>query len=259
VVNVETTLTLPHGLTLQKDGGDTFNMMVYFQSSARVIDPQSVKVLTSGNVSYSFNVTLQLNIGEQVTFYTNWTANASEAGAYNVSLLAVGNDPMDPNFRCVQDVREVRVVEDIPVISAVAVSGSYTAPKIDAQATYLYPDRDLTVQCNASSAHGMKNVTIYYSTDQGVSWTWKAMTEQAFGEWATSLPRQADGTSLRLYVEAFSLLERSSKTRELVFQVVDLQALDVRTTTLMASTVTVVIVGCAVYLSWRRRKMNDVL
>lgn len=247
-------------MTLQKEGGDTFNVMVYFQSSARVIDPQSVKVLRSDNVSYSFNVTFQLNLGEQVTFYTNWTASASEAGAYNVSLLAVSNDPnVDPNFRSVQDVREVCVVEDVPVISAFAVSGSYSAPEIDPQATYLYPDRDIAVRCNASSAYGMKNVTVYYSTDQGVSWTWKAMTDLAAGEWATSLPRQTDGTSLRLYVAAFSLLERSSKTGELVFQIADLQALDVKTTTVIASTVAVIIVGCAVYLSWRRRKMNDVL
>jgi len=235
-------------------------MMVYFQSSARMIDPQSVMVLRSDNVSYSFNVTFQLNLGERVTFYTNWTVSASEAGAYNVSLLAVSNDPdVDPNFRSVQDVREVRVVEDVPVISASAVSGSYNAPEIDPQATYLYPDRDITVRCNASSAYGVKNVTVYYSTDQGMSWSWKAMTEQEAGEWTTLLPRQVDGTSLRVYLAAFSLLERSSKTGELVFQVADLQALDVRTTTVMASTVTVIIVGCAVYLSWRRRKINDVL
>lgn len=235
-------------------------MTVYFQSSARVIDPQNVTVLRSDNVSYSFNVTFQLNLGEQVTFYTSWTATASEAGAYNVSLLAASDDTdIDPNFRSLQDMREVLVVGDAPGISSFDVPGSYGAPEIDPRAMYLRPYRDIMVRCNASSAYGMKNVTVYYSTDQGVSWSWKAMAEQTAGEWVASLPRQADGTSLRVYVAAFSLLETSSRTVELLFQVADLQALDVMAKTIMASTVTAIIVGCVVYLSWRRRKMNDVL
>jgi hypothetical protein len=245
---------------LQKDEGDTFNMTVYFQSSVRVIDPQSVTVLRSDNVSYSFDVKLQLNLGEHVTFYTNWTAAASEAGAYNVSLSAVSDDPnMDSNFRSVQDTRQVHVVDSAPVISSLDISDSYSAPEIDPQALYIYPNRDITVRCNVSSIYGMKNVTVYYSTDQGVSWSWQAMTNQTVSEWMASLPRQADGTSLRVYVAASSLLETTSKTNQLIFQVANLQMLDVWAKTAMVSTVIAIIIGCVVYLSWRRREMIDVL
>jgi hypothetical protein len=234
--------------------------MVYFQSSVRVISPQSAMVLRSGNASYSFNVTVQLNLGEQVTFYTNWTTITSEAGAYNLSLLAVSHDAdVDPDYRSVQDFREVRVVEDVPVLSGLAVSGSYSMPQIDPQATYLNPNRGITLNCHVSSPTGTKNVTVYYSTDQGRTWTWKLMIEQVAGDWVASLPGQADGTSLRLYVVAFSLLDRSSKTGELVFLVVDLHALNARAGTLMASTAMTIILGCAVYLLWKRRRMNDFL
>jgi hypothetical protein len=235
-------------------------MTLYFQSDARLIDPQNVVVLASDNVSYSFNTTFQLNLGEQITFYTNWTARASFAGAYNVSLSAMSEDPdVDQYFRSAQDAREVRVVEDVPLISGFAVSGSYSASEIDPQGIYLYPDREIIVSCNASSASGMKNLTTYFSTDHGLTWASKVMTEVVAGEWIASLPKQADGASLRVYVIAFDLLEKSSKTGEFVFQVTDLQALDVRSKAVAASMVTTIVACCGVYLLWRRRKMDDVL
>jgi hypothetical protein len=248
-------------LTLHEDQGDTFNVTVYFQSSVRVIGPQTVTVLTSDNVSYSFDVKIQLNLGEKVTFHASWTAMASEAGAYNVSLLAFSDDPnMDSNSRSVEDISAVRVVEDAPVISSLDVSDSYTAQEIDPRATFLYPDHNIKVRCNATSVYGIENVTIYYSTDQGVSWGWKAMEEgKVASEWVASLPKQADGTSLRVYVAAFGLLGAGSRTGELVFQVADLHALDVGAKTVMASTMAALVLGSLAYLLWWRRKMNDAL
>ena len=85
------------------------------------------------------------------------------------------------------------------------------------------------------------------------------MAEVVAGEWVVSLPKQAEGASLRVYVIAFGLFERSSKTGEFVFEVTDLQVLDVRSKIVAASMVTTIVACCGVYLFWRRRKMDDVL
>jgi hypothetical protein len=246
-------------LVLQEGNeSSAFNKTVYFESNQRSIDPRIVSVTRQSSTSYAFNITMQFLRGELITLYTSWTARGQSVGSYNLSISAFSNDPyVDPRFRSCQDTIEAQIVEGVPVINEPAISPVYHPSGLDPQKMYVYPSQDLVVKCNISCPVGIKNVTLYYSIEPNQFWNQTIMTENPESEWTGTVPGQPEGKSIALYVEALSLTEQSSRTKEYVCTALDYGVLELRTEIATAATVAVILVFCAVFFCLRRRRVTQ--
>jgi len=254
-------LTVPEGLILQEatQSPVTFNKQVYFASNVRTIDPLDITVNRLNSTSYSFGLAVQLLLGEVISLHTDWIAQGQMAGSYNLTVVAFSNDPdVDPRFRSSEDTCEVQIVEDSPAIGEIVISPVYYPP-FDPQTMYVSSGQAVQVRCNVTCLAGISAVTLYYSVDSSGTWNQSAMMTNLENEWIGDLPEQSEGEDITLYLEAFSAMDKSARTKEYTITVSDLQGLELKATIATAATVTTIIVGCALIFIWKRRKIIETL
>jgi hypothetical protein len=198
-------------------------------------------------------------LGEVITLHSDWTVKGQVAGIYNLTVLASSNDPnIDPRFRSSEGAREVQIVEGSPSMGEIVISPVYNPP-FDPQTMYVSPGQAVQVRCNVTCLAEISTVALYYSVDSSGIWNQSDMAKDSENEWMGTLPAQSEGKEITLYVEAFSALDRSAKTKEYTLVVSDLQTLELRTTVATAATITSIVVGCVLIFVWKRRKVIEVL
>ncbi len=255
------TLTLPEGLVLRTNEETAqFNKTIYFQSNQRNIDPVVSTVSSSAAGSYSFMINVQLNLGENIVLYTNWSAEGRIAGIYHINVLASSYDAnIDPRFNICEDTKEIQIVEDVPVINEPTISPLDQAPDIDPRESFAHPEQDVEMKCEVSSPTGISNVTLCYLVSPNGVWKHVVMTENSENEWIGTIPGQFDGTTVSLYIEAFSSTGRSSKTRQFSYTVTNLQALDATAKISGVVLVAIIIAGCVIIIFRRRKQMLEAI
>jgi len=235
----------------------TFKKTIYFDSNLRTIDAKNVTVGRKSNNSYAFNLTIDLLIGEIITFHATWTAKGHAAGSYNLNILSFSDDPdVDPKFRACQDASEVQIVRDSPIISELMISPVYHPSGLDPQETYVYPEQDIQVRCNVTCLIGIENVTLYYSVESREVWKQSTMTRNSENEWIGTILGQSEGKQIVLYVEAFGSTGKSSRTREYTCRVSDLRAVESMAKIATVTTVTIILVACTVIFALKKRRMT---
>ena len=174
--------------------------------------------------------------------------------------MAFSDDPdVDPRFRECRDTCEVKIVEDAPIINEPIVSPVYHPSGLDPQEMYVYPGQDIEVRCNVTCFIGIENVTLHYSVESSDVWNQIVMSRKSGNEWIGTVPGQSEGKLIVFYVEAFSSTEKSSRTREYVCRVLDLQVLELRIKIVAVATVTIILAGCIVIFALKRRRMTEML
>jgi len=232
---------------------------VAFQSNQREIESKAVTVNRKNSTSYAFNVDIQLLLGEVIRFYASWTATSHATGTYNIIVSAFSNDPdFDQGFKFCQDTGEVQILEDTPRLNAPVLSPVYQVTGLDPQELYVYPGQSIDLKINVSCPIGLENVTLFYSLDSGNTWNRQAMSKHMGDEWIGTVPGQPEGTMVIVYVAAFSLTGKISRTNEYACRVSDLQLLELRTKIVAGATGAAILVGFVGIFALKRRRMREV-
>lgn len=150
-------------------------------------------------------------------------------------------------------------MEEVPIISEPIMSPIYHPSGLDTQEMYVYPGQDVEVRCNATCSIGIENVTLHYSVESSDVWNQIIMSRSSENEWIGTLPGQSEGNLIVFYVQAFGSTRKSSRTREYVCVVSDLQALELRTKIVTVATVTTILFGCTAIFALKRRRMTEML
>lgn len=235
---------------------------MYFESNLRVIDPRNISVSRRSSTIYAFNLTLHV-LGppqENIEFFTTWTARGTVAGNYTIGLSAFSDDlDVDPAFRSCEYICELQILEDVPVLSELILSPVYYSYGLDSQEMCAHPWQNIKLRCNISCPFGIKNVTLYYLMDSSAVWNQLFMTQNDGNQWMGTIPGQPEGKLVMVYVEAFSMSGKSSKTREYAYRVLDLQLLELRTKIVAGATAVTILVGVIGIFAWKKRKITEAL
>ena len=88
--------------------------------------------------SYAFSLVVHLLLGEVIKYYASWNAEGQVIGNYSIELSASSDDPdFDPKYSLCQDVCEVQVFGDTPVMNEPVLSTLYTASGLDSREMYV--------------------------------------------------------------------------------------------------------------------------
>lgn len=197
---------------------------------------------------------------EVITFRTVWVVKALQEGNYNVSVLASSDDNrVDPQRSSVHDSREVQIVKAAPKIGEPVISPVYSLSDFDHQNIHTYPEQDIDVRVNVTCNISIENVTLHYSTDNGGVWNQIKMSNESANDFVGKIPGQSEGELILFYIQAFSSAGKSSRTREFICVVSDLQLLELRTRIIIATTATIFSVGCIAIFALRRRRVTEIL
>ena len=219
-----------------------------------------VTVNRKNSNSYAFNLVVQILLGEVIKYYASWNAEGQVIGDYSIQLSASSDDPdFDPKYSLCQDVCEVQVLGDTPVMNEPVLSPLYTASGLDSREMYTFPWQNVELRCNISCPLGIENVTLWYSVDSDTLWNQLTMTPAGGDEWIGTVPGQPEGKLVRVEVEAFGLSGKSSRTGRYAYRVLDQQLLELRSTTVAGVTAVAIIVGVAGIFVWKKRKMTEAL
>jgi hypothetical protein len=193
---------------------------------------------------------------ETVVLRATWTVWAKDEGQYNVSVLATSNlSDVDPNRAgawC-----EVQVMRDAPNIGELLFSPVYSSPDLDPEVLFVYPRQGFEVKCNVTCRVSIENVTLLYSVKGSGVWNQLEMRNEEGKVFSATISGQPEGNELQFHVMAFASAGKSARTRDYACTVADLQALDFRAETAIATTVGVILACSLVFLAFRRRRLAE--